>query len=701
MLLLTDGTVMVQENQTANWWRLTPDGSGSYVNGTWSQLASMPAGYAPKYYASAVLPDGRVLVEGGEYLGTSDTIVESNLGAIYDPVADKWTSVDPPSGWTEIGDAPGVVLANGQFMMGNIETTGQALFNATKLTWQAVGTGKADKNSEEGWSLLPNGKVLTVDVNNGRESEVFTPSTGAWTSAGTLPVTLPFTDNPQAYGNEIGPQILRPNGTLLATGATPHTAIYDTGTGVWSAGPDFPTGVSADGPAAVLPNGHVLIPSSPFFDSPEHFYDFNGSSFALVSDTPSASVTSSFVTRMLLIPTGQVLVSDGASIYVYTDSGSPDASWRPTITSVPTTLNRSTTYTVSGTQLNGLTESSAYGDDNQDSTNYPLVRITNTASGHVYYARTSDMSSMSVQPGAASSAKFTMPANAELGGSTLRVVANGIASAATNVNVSAPPNFSVSASPTSLTVLQGSSGKSTITTSVSGGFNNAISLSASGLPAGVTASFSPASIAAPGSGSSLLTLTTSATATVGTKAITITGSGGSLTRTTTLSLTVSSPTSNLLSNAGFENGANTAPWVSTANVVSDNTQGRTSHSGSWYAWLNGTGNTHTDTLYQQVAIPSGVTSATLSFWLHIDTAESASTAAVDTMKVQIRNASNSVLGTLATYSNRNPTGTGYTRKVFDVTKYAGKTIRVYFLGLEDSSLQTSFVVDDAALTTGA
>ena len=129
---------------------------------------------------------------------------------------------------------------------------------------------------------------------------------------------------------------------------------------------------------------------------------------------------------------------------------------------------------------------------------------------------------------------------------------------------------------------------------------------------------------------------------------------------------MSSPTSNLLSDAGFENGSNTAPWVSTTNVVSDNTQGRTSHSGSWYAWLNGTGNTHTDTLYQQVAIPSGVTSATLSFWLHVDTAESATTA-VDTLKVQIRNASNSVLGTLATYSNRNP-ATGYTRKVFDVTK---------------------------------
>ena len=248
----------------------------------------------------------------------------------------------------------------------------------------------------------------------------------------------------------------------------------------------------------MLPNGHVLIPSSPFFDSPEHFYDFNGSSFALVSDTPSASVTSSFVTRMLLIPTGQVLVSDGASIYVYTDSGSPNASWRPTTTSVPTSLNRSTTYTVSGTTMS-LTESSAYGDDNQDSTNYPLIRITNTASGHVYYAGTSDMSSMSVQPG--TRVVSEVHDARKCGTRSFHTAGRGQRDHLRRHQRErqCTPNFSVSASPTSLTVLQGSSGKSTITTSVSGGFNNAISLSASGLPAGITASFSPASLP-PGSG---------------------------------------------------------------------------------------------------------------------------------------------------------------------------------------------------------
>ena len=141
---------------------------------------------------------------------------------------------------------------------------------------------------------------------------------------------------------------------------------------------------------------------------------------------------------MLIVPTGQVLVSDGASIFVYTDSGAPLDAWRPTITAVPSSLARSGAYTVSGKQLNGLTQACAYGDDNQQATNYPLVRITNTATSHVSYARTSGMTSMSVTPGATSSANFKIPAAAELGPSTLQVVANGIASSPVNVTVTQP-----------------------------------------------------------------------------------------------------------------------------------------------------------------------------------------------------------------------------------------------------------------------
>src|SRR5215467_11101333 len=101
-LLLTDGTVMLQDAGCQDWWKLTPDNTGSYLNGTWTQLASLPAGYSPLYHSSAVLPDGRLIIEGGEY----NFLVPAwtNQGAIYDPLANTWTSVTPPSGWSTIGD---------------------------------------------------------------------------------------------------------------------------------------------------------------------------------------------------------------------------------------------------------------------------------------------------------------------------------------------------------------------------------------------------------------------------------------------------------------------------------------------------------------------------------------------------------------------------------------------------------------------
>ncbi len=115
------------------------------------------------------------------------------------------------------------------------------------------------------------------------------------------------------------------------------------------------------------------------------------------------------------------------------------------------------------------------------------------------------------------------------------------------INALAPtstsPDFTISASPSSLSVVQGSNGTSTIITAVSGGFNSAISLSASGQPAGVTVSFSPTSIAAPGSGSSTMSIAVEATATVGTYTITVTGTGGGSSHNATVSLTVTAPAS--------------------------------------------------------------------------------------------------------------------------------------------------------------
>ena len=171
---------------------------------------------------------------------------------------------------------------------------------------------------------------------------------------------------------------------------------------------------------------------------------------------------------------------------------------------------------------------------------------------------------------------------------------------------------------------------------------------------------------------------------------------GNVGTSSTVTVTVNNSTGStqLLGNPGFETGT-ASPWVASASVINNSTS-EPPHAGSWDAWMDGYGATHTDTLYQQVAIPSGKTSATLTFYLHIDTAETTTTTAYDTLKVQIRNSSGTVLATLATYSNLNH-NTGYSQKSFSLNSYIGQTIQVYLVGAEDSTLQTSFVVDDFAL----
>jgi hypothetical protein len=214
----------------------------------------------------------------------------------------------------------------------------------------------------------------------------------------------------------------------------------------------------------------------------------------------------------------------------------------------------------------------------------------------------------------------------------------------------------------------------------------------------VTAAFNPTSIAAPGSGSSTLTFTAASTAAAGTSTITINASGGGISHSTTVSLTITTggTTTQIIGNPGFENGStNTAPWTLTSGVINNSTS-EPPHSGSWDAWLDGYGTTHTDTALQQVTIPSTATAATLTFFLHIDTAETSTTTAFDTLTVQVRNSSGTVLSTLAAFSNLNH-NTGYSQKSFNLLSFKGQTIQIFFKGVEDFTLQTSFVLDDVNL----
>lgn len=145
----------------------------------------------------------------------------------------------------------------------------------------------------------------------------------------------------------------------------------------------------------------------------------------------------------------------------------------------------------------------------------------------------------------------------------------------------------------------------------------------------------------------------------------------------------------LFGNPGFETGA-ASPWSATSGVVS-NSSNESAHTGSWYAWLDGYGSAHTDTLSQTVSVPAGCTSVVLSFWLHVDTAETTTSTAFDKLTVTAGST------TLATYSNLDH-NTGYSQKTLTVSGAAGTSVTVTFTGVEGSQLQTSFVLDDLALT---
>jgi hypothetical protein len=429
--LQTDGRVLAQSFTDQHFYALTPDNTGSYVNGTWSRVADLPRSYAPYAGASAVLADGRVLLIGGEYnFGQFDL---TNRGAIYNPTTNKWKTLQPPPGrdWNFIGDSPALVLADGRFLIGDKLNKEVAAYDPKTGQWTTQAhTGKSDFNAEEGWTLLPDGKVLTYDVKHAPNSEIYDPARQAWTSAGNTAVNLAQSYHIKIeYGRhkfyfapgEVGPGMLLPNGRVFATGSIPaqetsaHTAIYDSGT--WTAGPDIPNGDdAADTGSILLPSGNVMQPMLS-----GSVYEFDGQNFIDEQINLGPNLAS-----LLLLPTGQVLIAGNE---VYNSEGQPDPSWAPTIGTFPHKVVRGSSYQISGTQFNGLSQANSFGDEFETATNYPLVRITNNATGHVFYARTHDHSTMGVATGnTVVSTTFDVPATMETGPSALSVVANGIAS---------------------------------------------------------------------------------------------------------------------------------------------------------------------------------------------------------------------------------------------------------------------------------
>lgn len=564
--LLTDGTVVCLETATNQWHRLKPDANGQYVTGTWDApgfaVAPMPNGvdprlqgldttktppvltvfcdaanpcpYAPRFFASAVLYDGRMIVIGGEYLGSGgisqvngagSTRVQTNIGFVYDPTTNTWSAQLPETafGSGNIGDAQSAVLANGRFILANINSGNVESYDPVANTFTVLNPiNKMGRNDEEGWTNLPDGTILTVNANAAFSSEILdleaVPSP-LWSPRPML-VNLAdifnFAGSTRALTNEVGPAILRPDGRVVAFSGSEagQNAIYDLATSTWlgsgspgaPAGMDYPSSPgsqlsSPDAPAALLPNGDILVQASPVgridtvvcpnpqtipptpcgclavppavcdtYNAPSTLFRFKldpatgttpGTTLEpLVPQPQNAASITTFQGRMIVLPTGEILYTTqdfaGVGPQIYSGPEVPQDAWRPVIAQFPNqVIPGSTNNPIEGTLFTGLSQGAGYGDDTQSWTNYPLVRITNDASQHVRYARTHNHNRMGVVAvGNTDTTKtqFDAPADLELGASCLQVVVNGIASACQPVVVTnnRPPvarckNFPVNA----------------------------------------------------------------------------------------------------------------------------------------------------------------------------------------------------------------------------------------------------------------
>lgn len=487
-ILLTDGRVLVQNNNrqvgTTEMWLLTPDLYGSYVNGTWERAAPLPHGHNIKTFSSVVLPDGRVVFTGGEYVYDQETgafrMAEFGKCSYYDPVSDVWTAFDGPSFFTDlpiftantrIGDSATVVLANGTLAMmcAPCQAIKMAYLDAHSMTWHQVFDyfpdnthSKFDFAGEENPVLLPSGEILIVDAysdwyydqskplpaSNMTNSELFNPTTGLWHSAGSTQTQMHnFGFFPRNSGQwvEPGGQILMPDGRVLSVGASGNVSLYDTSDHQWRTSAPLPLSngtqlACVDCPQAVLPNGDIFMMANRRTDREGNYgLVFNGhdwSTLPLPADFYMSGMIppSTENVGVVMLPSGEMYVTlNRRDSFVYSHFNlTLSDTWRPQIVLPPKMLVIGQTYQLTGRRFNGMTTGSQLSDDSQAPTNFPLVRLTHLLSGHVRYARTFNHSSMGVQTGdelVHTHVELSFRSRSSMAGECLlEVVANGIPS---------------------------------------------------------------------------------------------------------------------------------------------------------------------------------------------------------------------------------------------------------------------------------
>lgn len=463
MMMLPDGTVMAQGNPFNTWYRLTPDAQGSYAGGTWTARA--PMSMQRLYFASHVLPSGKVWILGGEYSGPVLTQNATNTGEIYDPLANAWSPIaNHPD--AQFGDDPSMLLSNGKILAGSIFTRNTFLYDVASNTWSgAIPKANNDRSDEETWAKLANGRVLTYDLFSsvdlaGEYAEVYDQASNKWSSIspsdGTAGGKIPALSS-VAVGYELGPimKVAGPgvDGKIFVIGATGHTSLYAPATNTWVPGPDVIGKLNgtpalfgaADAPAAVVPSGHVLFaadasPSAGLFNGPTQLFDYDPASNVIAPALPPPAAVNlngpAYPTRMLMLPTGQVLFANGGNqLSIYSPDGEAKPNWRPVYANVK--YDGGGVFTLQGVRMNGPSAGSGYGDDVESDENYPIVRMENAA-GNVVYARTFNWSSTGVGQGVTKeNVSFVMPTNTPAGQYSAIVSGAGVSSNPRCINITA------------------------------------------------------------------------------------------------------------------------------------------------------------------------------------------------------------------------------------------------------------------------
>ena len=428
MWLMTDGSILSNGGDLHQWVKLVPDQFGSYANGTWQQLATSPYGMGAA--EEHILPDGRFYQSGGEYIyffPSGSSTNDHNGVQLYNPVTNTW-SLGQSGLYGNLWDTGSASLRNGSIVASDQRSASTQIFNPTTNTWSAAGSRPAPAG-EDGWVPLSDGSVVSVSADGAYR---YDPTTSKWT-------TLPRPPSTYANGNVDSSMVTELyDGRIYVMGSN-TSVIYTPGStttsaGSWVQGPAIPQGSYTDDVYTTPePNGKVI------FDSVKCSWITNACGSASGAQVDEFDPTTNTISTISLppdpsgapvnfldLPNGQVMAAAGSRNWIWTPVGSPQNSWRPTVTAVASNGNGS--YHLTGTQLSGMV--SVGEDDYQGPENYPIVYLKDSA-GHIAYARSFNFSSMvPSKPGEVQTADFTPPSTLAHGTYSLYVSSCGVSSAA-------------------------------------------------------------------------------------------------------------------------------------------------------------------------------------------------------------------------------------------------------------------------------